>query len=500
MHEDSPTLPASRSMPAEGKTPAGPPHPGDPGSPPAEGKRVAPGGLLPSERAQVPAELPTLGGIYVGPPVVRRALIYSFWDGVFCNGMVALQETFAIAAAVSLNASAMAIAFMSSLPLLLGALAQFLVPALADPAKGRKHYVLLGVRLQAAFLFVAAFTGFLPPAIAPWVYAGAFVMASVSSNATGLYWVDWMGDLVPGSVRGRHFAWRGMYLAWMYLACALLAGTLARHYTSHNAPWAFFACVFAAASLMRLVSYAFLRRQYEPAARKARAVFSPFKFRPNRDFLTWCVATSAFGAVSAMSGPFFSVWYLRDLHFDYLTLAIALSSTVLGSIAFLKFWGRLTDNYGTAKVIWISGLLVTVIPLPYVFFSDPRLIWLFNFYSGATWAGYNMANFNHLLAATDKHERSHYIAFATLVGGILGFAFTLLGGFLATRLPPLNGYSLRSLFLLSAVLRLGICAAFYWKFREYQEVLPRRSQEVFQEIPGYRVGQGLLRNVFRAFR
>src|SRR5687768_13859867 len=74
----------------------------------------------------------TLGGTYVGPPVIREALKNSFRDGVLANGMLALQETFAIAAAVSLRASSMAIASMTSLSLLLGSLAQFLVPAFAD--------------------------------------------------------------------------------------------------------------------------------------------------------------------------------------------------------------------------------------------------------------------------------------------------------------------------------------------------------------------------------
>lgn len=467
---------------------------------PSDAPSAASAAEAPRRAAPEPEGRQTLGGLYVGPPRVREALKYSFLDGILCNGMIALNETFAIAGAVALHASSMAIAFMTSLPLLLGSLAQFLVPAFADPAKGRKHYVLLGVQFQALFLFVAAFTGFLPPAVAPWAYAAAFVMATVSVNSTGTYWVDWMGDLIPDEVRGRHFAWRSIWFAWMYLACALIAGAVSRRYTSANAPWALFAGIFSLAALFRLGSYAFLRKQYEPPARVARVPFSPFKFRPDRDFLTWCLATSTFAGAAAMSGPFFAVWYLRDLHFNYFTIALALCSTVLGSVAFIKFWGRLADNYGTSRVILVSGIMAALIPIPYIFTADPVLICLCNVYSGATWAGYNMANFNHLLSATDKRQRSHYIAFASLVGGVIGFAFTLLGGFLATRLPPLFGYSLRSLFLLSAALRLAISVGVYWKIREYREALPRSSAEVFAEIPGYRVGQGILRNAFRGFR
>ncbi|HLP41045.1 MAG TPA: MFS transporter [Fibrobacteria bacterium] len=447
------------------------------------------------------AEEATLGGIPVGSPAARRALIHSFFDGLLANGMVALQETFAIAAAVSLHASAMAIALMSSLPMLFGSLAQFLLPAVAGPSKGRKHYVLLGVRMQALFLFACAFTGFLPASVAPWVYAATFVMAGVSGNAIGGFWTSWMGDLIPGEVRGRHFAWRNAWLAWMYLACSLAAGTLAREYTSRSAPWTLFACVFACAALLRAGSWFFLSRQWEPEPVHARETFNLFRFRPHGDFLMYCLATSAFTGAAAMSGPFFSVWYLRDLHYDYLTVAIALSATVLGSIAGLPLWGRLCDTIGTSRTLRISGLLVCFIPIPFLFASAPHWIWLINVYSGATWAGYNLANFNHLLSATESRQRTHYIAFAALIGGVMGFAFTMVGGFLSTRLPPLNGYGLRSLFLLSVVIRLSVCLVFFNGIREYRQTLPSAgSLDLFNAIPGYRVGLGLARNAFRALR
>lgn len=442
----------------------------------------------------------TLGGTYVGPPVIREALLNSFRDGLLANGMLALQETFVIAAAVSLRASSMAIASMTSLSLLLGALSQFLVPAFADPAKGRKHYVIVGVYLQAFCFFLAAFTGFLPAEAAPWAFAGMFVLSVVSNQSTGAYWTDWMGDLIPGSVRGRHFAWRSIWFQWTYLACSLTAGIFARKYTSANAPWLLFCFIFLAAAALRYGCAYFLKRQYEPVSHTAREALSPFKFRPSRDFLYFCVATSAFGGAAAMSGPFFAVWYLRDLHFNYLTVAVAHACTVLGSIAFIKFWGRMVDNFGTSKVIWVSGLMATVIPLPYLFFSEPHQIWLANLYSGATWSGYNMALFNHILNATDTRQRNHFIAFGTLVGGVLGFGFTLLGGFLATRLPALNGYTLRSLFLLSACLRLVICLAAFRGIREYREALPRRRSDVLLELPGGRISHGLFRSLLPWFR
>ncbi|MDB5106832.1 MAG: hypothetical protein JWP91_4521 [Fibrobacteres bacterium] len=444
-----------------------------------------------------------LGGIYVGPPVIRGALLNSFRDGIAANGMIALVDTFGVAAAVSLRASSMGIALMSSLPTLLGSFAQFLLPALADPKKGRKHYILWGVRGQCLFLFLAGFAGWLPGRLAPAAYIALFVAAALSANLTGPYWVAWMGDLIPGSARGRHFAWRSVFFSWMYLSCSLTAGVISRKYDSHNAPWTLFACVFAVAAALRTISCAFIARQHEPVSTVALEAFSPLKFRPGRDFLTYCLATGLFQGAASMSGPFFAVWYLRDLHYSYLFLSICLSLTVFGSIAFAGFWGRLADHRGTGRVLWITGLLVALIPFPYVFSGSRWVIWAFCFYSGATWGGYNLANFNHMLNATDQRHRSHFIAFASLLIGLIGCAFSLGGGLLATRMPALpaiHAGQLQSLFLLSGILRLAIFFLFFRKFRDVVEPLAKSPMDVYMELPGFRIGAGLIRIVFRGFR
>jgi MFS family permease len=451
----------------------------------------APSQSLPSGQPELEVKL---AGFAVGSQRVRRGLLFSFWDGIFNNGMVALNETFAVAAAVYLRAPSMAIALLTALPLLIGSFAQYFAPAHADPKKGRKHYVLLGVRLQAIFVFLAGFMGWLPERFAAWGFVLAFAFAGISNAMTGAFWTAWMGDLIPNAARGRHFAWRSVFFSWMYLSCSLLAGLVSRRYTAQDTPWALFAGVFAVAAMLRFVSYQCLSRQYEPEPpAHAAEKFPPFELPPNRDFVTYCLGAAAFQGAATMSGPFFNVWWLRDLHFDYFSLAITLCTTVAGSIVFAGFWGKLADNFGGLRVLRICALLVAVIPFPYLFFDGKWFIWGFAFYSGATWGGYNLANFNQMLNATDQSHRSRYVAFFSLTGGVIGFCFSMLGGYLAGRLPPLFGSSLRSLFLLSALLRLGIFFAFFGRFREYRQGLPRSRGEVLREFPGLREGLRLMR-------
>jgi MFS family permease len=440
----------------------------------------------------------TLGGIDVGSPLIRRALVFSLWDGGTATVMVALTETFGIAAAVALDAPSMAIALLGSTPLLLGSLGQYFLPQLVALDKPRKFYVLRGVGLQSLFLFFAAFAGFLPAPYAAWAYVAAVVAAGVSANVTGAAWASWMGDLVPADIRGRHFAWRSRLFAFVNLSCALLAGVLAADYTSHNAPWTFFTAVFLCASFFRLLSHQMLKRQYEPPTEGAFQ--SKGRVTPSRQFLAFCLGQGLVQGAAAMSAPFFAVWYLRDLHFNYFSLAVAACCTITGSIISLPLWGHLADHLGSKKVLHISGFLVSVVPLQYLFFTDYRAIWLFNLVGGISWAGYNLVSFNHLLTASEKQDRARLIALASAVTGVFVFVMTLLGGLLSTRLPRLFAWQLQSLFLVSTGLRLIACLIVFPRIGD-DELQPGKSaEELFNQLPGYRVGLGLLRNFFRAFR
>ncbi len=434
-----------------------------------------------------------LGGVRVGSPVVHRALVFSLFDGIAATGMVALTETFGIVAAVSLNAPDMAIALLGSAPLFLGSIGQYaLLPRIG---RARKRLVLRGVALQASLLALAGLSGFLPGRAAAWIYVACFVLAGISANVTAAAWTSWMADLVPAGIRGRHFAWRGRVFALVNLSCSIAVGLLSAGYDAHNAPWRLFTMTFLCASAFRFISLQMLRRQYEPPG--TASPVGERRVRPSRDFVKFCCAHGLVQAATAMSGPFFTVWYARDLRFDYLTLAATGSFTILGNIVSLPLWGRLADRSGGARVMRLAGVLVCLVPLPYCLSGDFRLVWATSLFGGVAWAGYNLASFNQLLHLSSEGSRTSLIAYATVIIGALVFPMTLLGGYLAPRLPTVFTWRLQTLFLLSAALRFGAIA-----------LLPRiggptgrqPAEDLFNAIPSYRAGLGLLRNVFRAFR
>jgi len=140
------------------------------------------------------------------------------------------------------------------------------------------------------------------------------------------------------------------------------------------------------------------------------------------------------------------------------------------------------------------------IPLPYLLFTSVGAVWIINAGAGIAWAGYNLVSFNHMLSASENKNRARLSAYASTVTGVVVFSMTLLGGVLATRLPVLFSWRLQTLFLVSALVRIATFSLFFPRFHEYAPPGGERAQDLFNQIPGYRVGLGLLRNFFRAFR
>jgi MFS family permease len=138
--------------------------------------------------------------------------------------------------------------------------------------------------------------------------------------------------------------------------------------------------------------------------------------------------------------------------------------------------------------------------VPYLFGSTAPAIWAFNFYSGIAWGGFNISNFNYLLRTTEKEKSDHYIAFASAVTAISLFIFSLLGGFLSTRLPVLFEWQLQSLFAVSCACRLIVVLVLFRVFRQKEIRTQEGIMELVNEQPGYRIGMEVLRQVFRPIR
>jgi len=423
-----------------------------------------------------------IGGVDVKDARTRGALVHSLYDGVFATVMLGIVETFGVAAALTLGVSTVAIALLGPLPVWLGTLAQLLLRQKVV-GRTRKPWVVAAVRLQATTLLLMSLVGWVGSPWAAILYVAAFILYGASNASVGHLWMSWISDVCPTSILGRHMAWRSGIFAIVQLLTTAVAGWFARGFTNDTAPWSLYALSFMIAAAARLSSSECIRAQYEPPI-GARILAEPF--RPSVPLARFARAVAFLNGSALMAGPFFAVWFLRDLGFSYFEFAIASACTVAGQVVATRFAGHWVDSLGAATLLRIGAVLSVFIPVPYLVLESPGWIWLLNFWSGIVWACINLAAFKYLVqAARGGPERSGFVyANIWLTSSML--VMGLAGGLLAPHLPCWFAWPLQTLFLMSALLRLTVVLVYFTRLLELEPTERARS-----------AGPGRLFQIFR---
>jgi MFS family permease len=107
-------------------------------------------------------------------------------------------------------------------------------------------------------------------------------------------------------------------------------------------------------------------------------------------------------------------------------------------------------------------------------------------WGGFSWSGVTLSAANFIYDAVTPQKRVRCIAYFNAINGAALFFGSLLGGFLASRLPPLFGYSLLSLFVVSCGCRLFFYLLLSRSFREVRVAQEVSIHELFFSVVGIR--------------
>jgi hypothetical protein len=217
------------------------------------------------------------------------------------------------------------------------------------------------------------------------------------------------------------------------------------------------------------------------------------RFRQS-NFVKFVLYVASITFATQLAAPYFAVYMLRDLHFNYLTfMAVYLASVLSGLFAF-PIWGRHADVVGNAKILKITSFLIPAIPALWLISPNPFVLVPIETLSGFVWGGFNLCATNYIYDAVSAPKRVRCLAYYNLISGTAVFFGAITGGFLADRLPPVFGQRLLSLFALSALLRF---AAHFFLSRHFREVRVSArhisSADLFYSVAGFRPIAGLNR-------
>ncbi len=202
--------------------------------------------------------------------------------------------------------------------------------------------------------------------------------------------------------------------------------------------------------------------------------FSFFQFlkkAPKNNFGRFAIYTFLIYFAVQIAGPFFSVYMLKELKFNYLTFTLINISQSIASLLTLNLWGKFSDKYGNLKMLKICSFILPLIPVMWIFSSSPiYLILVPQMIAGISWAGFSLAASNFIYDTVSVQRRGICIAYYGLMNGIGIFLGGILGGFLATHLNIKFMNVLLFLFLISGVARLLVALIILPLLREVRIV------------------------------
>ncbi len=237
--------------------------------------------------------------------------------------------------------------------------------------------------------------------------------------------------------------------------------------------------------------------KYEEKKEKAFTYFQFIKRFGESNFVKFVFFVSLLNFGVFLSSPFFAVYMLSELNFNYSLYTLITVSAALSGLITLPFWGRLADRFGNVKVIKTTAAISPILPVLWLFTKNPVLLCMINALAGYIWAGFNLAIINFIFDAASKEIRARCFAYFSFTNGIFIFAGTLLGGWLATNLPfAISGSRLLVLFLLSGVIRLAANFLLLKEFREVKEVPSIAPREMFYIVLGISAASSLGDEVF----
>jgi len=425
----------------------------------------------------------------------RKTLRYSFREGLFASGMLGFTQDFFTPFLLFLGGTARQVGLLSALPNLFASMVQLKSPDFVRSLRSRKKIINAFVFLQGLTVLFIAGTAIFGILSAPALIGLVALFTGFGALALPA-WSSLMGDLIAAERRGEYFGWRNKVLGLITVAFAFLAGLLLHYAKGINLLWGF-ALVFGLAFIFRMGSLFYLSKMHEPGVdHDGDGGESIFKFLAGArkdNYAKFVLYVSVMYFAVYLSGPFFSVFMLKDLGFSYVLYITVTVTATLAMYLAMQRWGVHADRVGNLKVLKTSSRFIVFIPLLWVLYREPWFLLFAQVFSGFFWAGFMISSMNFIYDCTPPEKRTRCIAFFNALTGIGLCAGALTGGLILKVLPPLFGHPILTLFVISSALRFVIAFFLPFKLREVRQVEKINGDRLVWSVLGIKRIGGLER-------
>jgi len=414
---------------------------------------------------------------------VESSLRHSVKDGIYFSVMTGSAESYFSAFAIYMQLSTAMIGVLASLPPLLASFTQMLSAWLGRKIGHRKHIIVFGALLQASMLVPLGAVPLLPQE-----YAGVALIATVfvylcGPNLGAPQWNSLIGDLLPESRRGRFFAARTRISSVASVAALAIAGLVLEGFDRGGATYWGFVSIFACAMAARFMSAHHLRAMHEPSSKVAALEMPSDLSLWRRIRQSKLPRFSAYFAsmqfAVAISGPYFTLYMLRDLGLSYFQFMILSVASVAVQFLTLNRWGRLSDLFGNRLLLVTTGTIITIIPALWLITTNYYWLLTVQALSGLSWAGFTLSATAFVFDLTPAEHRATLFAAHNILAAVAVFLGAGAGAIIVSFIPDSiqlfdNHFSLLTplygLFLISCLARITVAALFLPTLKEVRRV------------------------------
>lgn len=423
---------------------------------------------------------------------VQKSLRYSIIDGMFYSIKIGMGTSAFAPYAIFLQANDTQIGLLGTLPQMLGSWIQLFSYRLLLLCHSRQWMVVGGVFFQAL--------SFLPILLTFWLgsqriyYLLLWIsLYWIAGMIIGPVWSSWMGDLIPDSIRGSYFGRRQTLMEIASFSSMLVGGYLIESFShseifhDEHDVYLGFAAVFTLALIARMISCFFLTKKYDPPYTPTpipKNEFTRFlQHLTHSNYGIFVLLMCLMNCSIYVSAPYFAPYMLKELQVGYFTYNLINAVVIMTKCVLLPYWGKLCDQFGTRKVMVLSGLLMPLCPILWLFQGPLWYYILVQIYAGIVWGGWEISVFNIAFDLTDREHRVTHLAYYSILNGTAIFIGGLLGAYLMDNL----GIRYTTIFFISGILRYIVFFSLVRKIHEVRPVpcisYPQLLLQLFASLP-----------------
>ena len=298
---------------------------------------------------------------------------------------------------------------------------------LGDRVRRRVPFLVLGgVSASLLFLFMAA-------SVSPWQLILVVLLQAIATSMVVPNWSALLGEKTGFEGRGRIFGRLSQVGGIAGLAGTLLAAFVV--FRSPPTAASAFHLPFVIAAVVGVLGALVLflvRESPRTATNGGTNRADPADPERHADFLYFVKSQALYNFFMSLAWPLIPITVAIVLGASNLDIVMITVVSAVSAIVVQTQVGRLLDKVGPAALIKASRFLFVLVPLAYGLARDLWVVYLISAVMGVPTAIVNISFNAYILDVAPKAKRAEYFGVFNTAIGVVTFAGTVLGGYLAS--------------------------------------------------------------------